>query len=114
MSKRKHDIRGRIYIINDSLVSRDNYSKPNRRVVAVNNDKNNVHIMKIKSLYDKKGNRRNNLITIESYNCLTKPSGIEKKVHKKTSRNNPICENLMKKTKTRLNKWDMKKIGNYH
>lgn len=110
MSRRKRYIKGNIYTINDSLVSRDNYSKANRRVVAVNNDKNNVHIMKIKSLYDKNGNERKNLIPIENYNCLTKKSGIEKKVHTKTSRNKPIVESLMKKTKSRLNKWDMEKI----
>ena len=97
MARKKRYIKGRIYIINDSLVSRDNYSKPNRRVVAVNNDKNNVHIMKIKGLYDKNGNMRKNLIPIENYNCLTKPSGIEKKVHRKTSRNKLILESRLKK-----------------
>ena len=110
MARRKRYIRGRIYEINDSLVSRDGYSKSNRRVVAVNNNKKRVHIVKIKSLKDKKGRLRTNLIPIENYACLDRPSGIDPFVHRTTKRNRPILEKKMKKTNSRLNKWDMKEI----
>lgn len=111
MARKKRYIKGRIYLINDSLISRDNYKKANRRVVAVNNDKDNVHIVKIKGLYDKNGNKRKNLIPIEHYPILNKPSGIHPKVYKKTSRNKPIIEKRMWETKSRLNKWDLAKIS---
>lgn len=111
MKRKKRYIRGRIYIINDGLVSRDGYRKRNRCVVAVNNDRKNVHIAKIKSLYNSDGSMRPNLIPIENYNCLTKPSGIHPKVYKKNKWGKPIVEKKMIKTKSRLNKWDMKKIS---
>lgn len=109
---RHKSIKGRIYIINDSLLSRDGYWKQNRRVVAINNNKRRVHVMKIKSLYDKNGKMRN-LIPIENYNCLTKPSGIEKRVYNTTRFKTPIREKKMFRTNSRLNKWDMDKIKNY-
>lgn len=111
MARKKRYIKGKIYVINDRLVSRDRFSKPNRRVVAINNDKNNVHIVKIKSLFKKNGERRKNLIPIENYNCLNKLSGIHPKVYRKTAHNKPILERRMRKTKARLNKWDMRKIS---
>ena len=40
MSRRKRYPKGRIYIADDKIFSRDNYSKQGRRVVAVNNNKN--------------------------------------------------------------------------
>ena len=70
MPRRKRYIRGKIYLIDDKILSRDGYSKSNRRVVALNNDKNRVHIVKIKSLYDSKGNRRKNLIPIEKNSLI--------------------------------------------
>ncbi len=112
--KRKKKLRGNIYIINDSLVSRDRYSKPNRRVVAVNNDPKKMKIVKIKSLYDKNGKRRKNMVPIDIYPCLYKRSGIYPKVYNKTARNNHIEEAKMKKTRYKLNKRDMKKIKNIY
>ena len=55
-----------------------------------------MHIVKIKGLYDSKENIRSDLIPIESYSVLTKKSGIDPFVHKKTN--------------VRLNKSDMLKI----
>ena len=52
-------------MIDDKVLSRDGYSKSNRRVVALNNDKTRVKLAKIKSLYDENGNRRKKLIPIE-------------------------------------------------
>ena len=111
MARRKRYIRGKIYITNDSLFSRDGYSKSNRRVVALNENKNRLHLVKIKGLYDKNGVRRGNLIPIENYDGLTKPSGIDPYVYKTTKRNSPIREGKLKKTNVRLNKWDLEKIG---
>lgn len=108
--KIKKKFRGNIYLINDSLVSNDNYSKANRRVVAVNNNPNNLHIVKIKSLYDKNGNRRKNLIRIGKYKCLTKKSGIHPKVYKKTRFTTNIKESKLHKTNCKLNLYDRFKI----
>lgn len=110
MARRKKYIRGKIYITNDSLFSRDNYQKSNRRVVAINNNKNRMHIVKIKGLYDKTGKIRKNLIPIEHYKGFTKKSGIDPYVYKSTKRNSPIKESKLHKTNIRLNKWDMHKI----
>ena len=110
VARTKRYIRGKIYIINDGLVSHDGYRKKNRRVVALNNDKREVHIAKIKGLYRNDGSRRSNLIPIENYNALSKPSGIYPYVYKKTAKGQSIEVSKMKKTRSRLNKWDMKKI----
>ena len=112
--KKKKKLRGNIYIINDSLVSRDRYSKANRRVVAVNNNPNKLRIVKIKSLYDSNGKKRKGLIPIKIYPCMYKRSGIDKHVYYKTSKNKPIQETKMKKTRYRLNKRDMKRIKNIY
>ena len=53
MPRRKRYIRGRVYTVNDHVLVR--YSKANRRVVVLNNDKNNMHVRRITSLYDKNG-----------------------------------------------------------
>lgn len=112
--KRKKKLRGNIYIINDSLVSRDRYSKPNRRVVAVNNNPEKMKIVKIKSLYNDKGVKRKCLIPIDIYSCLYKRSGIDKRIYYETNKNKPIKETKMKKTRFKLNKRDMKKIKNIY
>ena len=110
MSRRKRYIKGKIYITNDSVFSRDNYSKSGRRVVVINNDRQNMHVVKIKGLYDSNGNLRKNLIPIEHYSVLDKKSGIDPYVFIKTKWHSSIKENKMHKTNVRLNKWDMKKI----
>jgi hypothetical protein len=51
------------------------------------------------------------LIPIENYNVLSKPSGVYPYVYKKTARGHPIEASKMQKTRSRLNKWDMKKIS---
>lgn len=111
MARRKRYLKGKIYIVDDKIFSTDNYSKPGRRVVVFNNDKNKLHVVKIKGLYDSNGKRRKGLIPIENYNSLTKPSGIDPHVYKKTKYYKPIKENKLIKTNSRLNKWDMKKIS---
>ena len=110
MSRRKRHIRGKVYITNDSLFSYDRYSKSGRRIVAVNNDKNNMQVVKIKGLVDSKGKKRKGLLPIESNAALSKPSGIDPRVYKKTARGQPIVEQKLKKTGVRLNKWDIKKL----
>lgn len=107
MAKKKRYIKGRVYIVNDHLLVK--HSKPNRRIVALNNDKNNMHVRRITSLFDQNGKMKN-VIPIEKYPDIPKASGIEKKTFRRTLRGKPIRESQLKKTKTRLNKWDMKKM----
>lgn len=111
MARRKRYIKGRVYLVNDKVLSLDGYAKKDRRVVALNNDKNKMYVAKIKSLYDSNGNKRSKLIPIEKYPAIRKPSGVYTYVYKKTKWNTPIKECKLVKTNTRLNKWDMKKIS---
>ena len=69
-----------------------------------------MHVRRIMSLYDDQGKRRD-LIPIEKYPDIPKPSGIEKRTFRKTLSGKPIQEKFLGKTKTRLNKWDRKKMG---
>ena len=85
------------------------HSKSNRRIVVLNNDKNNMHVRRITSLYDCNGKRKN-VIPIERYPDIPKASGIERKTFRRTLSGKSIEERYLKKTKTRLNKWDMKKM----
>ena len=110
ISRRKKHIQGRVYKLNDHVLV--HFSKGNnqyRRVVALNNDKSNMHVRRIMSLYDKNGKRRD-LILIEKYPDIPKASGIEKRTYRKTASGKPIQEKYLTKTKTRLNKWDRKKM----
>lgn len=101
MARRKRYIQGKVYKLNDHALVK--YSKSNRRVVVLNNNKNNMEVRRIMSLYDKKGNKRN-LIPIEKYPDINKFSGIEKRTFRKTVSGKPIQERYLIKTKTRLNK----------
>ena len=74
------------------------------------NDRDNMEVRRIFSLYDKNGNKRKNLIPIEKYPDIRKPSGVENKTFRKTKNNKPIRESNLVKTKTRLNKWDRAKM----
>ena len=65
----------------------------------------------VKGLYDGNGKLRKKMIPIERYSVLHKLSGIFPFVYKTTAKGNPIRENKLKKTKDRLNKWDMRKIS---
>lgn len=85
------------------------YSKSNRRVVALNNNRNNMDVRRIMSLYDHNGKRRN-LIPIEKYPDIPKSSGIEKRTFRRKLNGKAIRESDLKKTNTRLNKWDIKKM----
>lgn len=107
MSRTKKYIKGKVYLTNDHLLVKN--SKPNRRIVALNNDRENMHVRRITSLYNKNGKKKD-VIPIERYPDIPKASGIEKKTFRKTLRGKPIKEKYLKKTNTRLNKWDMKKI----
>lgn len=111
MPRRKKYIKGRVYILKDSVLVKNN--KSNRRVVSMNNDPNDMAVRRIFSLYDKDGNIRIKLIPIEKYPDIQKQSGVENKTFRKTLRGKPIEEKYLTKTKTRLNKWDMEKIRRY-
>ena len=108
MGRRKRYITGKVYKINDHVLVR--YRKSDRRIVSLNNDKNNMEVRRIMSLYDKNGNRKKNLIPIEKYPDIPKASGIEKRTFRKTSSGKPIQEKYLTQTKTRLNKWDRKNM----
>lgn len=110
MARRKRYIIGRVYKLNDHVLV--SYSKSNRRVVSLNNDRNNMEVRRIMSLYDKNGNRKKNLIPIEKYPDIPKYSGIEKRTFRSTVSGKPIQEKYLEKTKTRLNKWDRKNMYN--
>lgn len=75
----------------------------------MNNNKNDMQVRRITSLYDKNGKRKD-VISIEKYPDIRKESGVEKKTFRHTLRGKPIQEQFLKPTKTRLNKWDMKKL----
>ena len=111
MPRRKKYIRGRVYIINDQLLVK--HSKSNRRIVAMNNNKNEMAVRRITSLYNDKGERKKNVIPIERYPDIPKLSGVENKTFRTTLRGKPILESRLKKTKTRLNKWDMLRIRTF-
>lgn len=108
MSRRRRYIKGKVYITNDKVLVGGRGKK--RRVVSMGNDKNNMAVRRISSLYDKDGNKRKNLIPIEKYPDIPKVSGVEVKTFRKTVSGKPIQEKYLGKTKTRLNKWDMARI----
>lgn len=109
MARKKRYIRGNVYITNDKMLVGGKGKK--RRVVSMGNDRNNMAVRRISSLYDKNGNKKERLIPIEKYPDIPKPSGVEYKTFRRTVSGKPIQEKYLGKTKTRLNKWDMKKIG---
>lgn len=109
MARRKLYITGRVYKLNDHVLVK--FSKPDRRVVSLNNDRNNMEVRRITSLYDKNGKKKN-VIPIGKYPDIPKDSGIEKRTFRKTLSGKPIQEKYLQKTKTRLNKWDRKNMYN--
>lgn len=109
LSRRKRYIRGKVYYTNDKMLVGGIGKK--RRVVSMGNDKNNMAVRRIFSLYDKNGKKRENLIPVEKYPQIPKESGVEPKTFRKTIGGKPIQEKYLRKTKTRLNKWDMQKIS---
>ena len=108
MARRKKYIKGKVYITNDTVLVGGRGKK--RRVVSMGNDKENMAVRRISSLYDKDGNKKQNLIPIEKYPDIPKASGVEVKTFRKTVSGKPIKEKHLGKTNTRLNKWDMARI----
>lgn len=108
MSRRKRYIKGKVYVTNDKVLVGGKGKK--RKVVSMGNDKNNMAVRRISSLYDNKGKKKEWLIPIEKYPDIPKVSGVEDKTFRKTVSGKPIQEKYLGKTNTRLNKWDMDKI----
>lgn len=108
MARRKKYITGKVYITNDKLLVGGKGKK--RRVVSMGNDKENMAVRRVMSLYDKNGNKKLRLIPIEKYPDIQKESGVENKTFRKTVGGKPIQEKYLGKTNTRLNKWDMEKV----
>lgn len=97
MSRRKRYIRGKVYITNDKILVGGKGKK--RRVVSMGNDRNNMAVRRISSLYDKNGNIKKNLISIEKYPDIPKESGVEVRTFHKTISGKPIKEEYLRKTK---------------
>ncbi len=108
MARRKKYIKGKVYMTNDKVLVGGRGKT--RRVVSMGNDKENMAVRRISTLYDKDGNKKKNLIPIEKYPDIPKASGVEVKTFRKTVSGKPIKEKYLGKTKTRLNKWDMARI----
>lgn len=108
MSRKKRYIKGKVYITNDKVLVGGKGKK--RRVVSMGNNKNNMEVRRIISLYDKNGKLKGWLIPIEKYPDIPKASGVEDKTFRKTKKGEPIQEKHLGKTNTRLNKWDMARI----
>ncbi len=108
MGRRRRYIQGKVYITNDKLLVGGKGKK--RRVVSMGNNKDKMEVRRIISLYDKNGKKKERLIPIEKYPDITKASGVERKTIRSTVNGKPIQEKNMRKTKTRLNKWDMFKL----
>ena len=108
LARRKRYIKGKVYITNDKVLVGGKGKK--RRVVSMGNDKNNMAVKRIMSLYDKNGKKKERLIPIEKYPDMPKASGVEDKTFRKTTSGKPIQEKYLSKTNTRLNKWDMERI----
>ena len=108
MARRKRYIKGRVYITNDKVLVGGKGKK--RRVVSMGNDKQNMAVRRILSLYDKNGKKKERLIPIEKYPDIPNFSGVEDKTFRETVSGKPINEKYLSKTKTRLNKWDMARI----
>lgn len=109
MARRKRYIKGKVYYTNDKVLVGGRGKK--RRVVSMGDDKNNMAVRRISTLHDKNGNIRKHLIPIEKYPDIPDESGVEVKTFHETVSGKPIQEKYLTKTKTRLNKWDMKKIS---
>ncbi|MDE5602170.1 MAG: hypothetical protein K2J16_06705 [Clostridia bacterium] len=109
MGRKRRYIKGKVYFANDSMLVGGKGKR--RRVVSMGNDKNNMAVRRILSLKDKNGKIKKNLIPIEKYPDIPEASGVEVKTIRKTVKGKPIQEKYLVKTKTRLNKWDMKKIS---
>ena len=99
-----------MYYTKDHVLVGYNDKRKVRRVVSLNNNPNNMDVRRITSLYYKSGNIKQNVIPIEKYPDIRKPSGIEKRTFRKTVSGKPIQEKFLTKSKTRLNKWDRKKM----
>ena len=105
--RRKRYIRGRVYYTNDTALV--NAKPKSRMVVSVNDNPENMQVRRI--LTAGKGKNSREGIPIEKYPNIRKPSVVERRIFKKTRTGQPIQAKRMKKSKTRLNKWDRKKLG---
>lgn len=108
MARRKRHITNKVYITDDKVLVGGKGKK--RYVVSMGNDKNNMAVRRISSLYGKDGKKKERLIPIERYPDLPKQSGVENKTFRKTISGKPINEKHLRKTNSRLNKWDAERI----
>lgn len=105
MSRRKRYIKGRLFYSNDKILTKSD--PKNRRIIAVNNDGNNMHVRRVLSASG--GRNAKNGIPIERYPDIPKDSVLENRVIRQTVYGEPLQSKRMRKSNTRLNKWDRKK-----
>ena len=103
----KRYIKGFVYYTNDNVLQ--TISPKKRRVVVINNNPNEMHVRRILSAGKGRNSRKG--ILIERYADIPKRSVVENRTFRRDYRGRKLKEIYMRKTKTRLNKWDMKKIG---
>ena len=104
--RKKRYIKGFVYYTNDGLLKKTNPKK--RRVVVINNNPDEMHVRRILSAGKGRNSRKG--ILIERYGDIPKQSVIENRTYRRDYRGRKLKEIYMRKSKTRLNKWDMKKI----
>ena len=108
MARRKRYIKGRVFITNDRYLT--GHHKPYRRVVAVNNNPNEMHVRRITKIENGGRNARKGT-PIEIYPDIPKPSVVENKTFRRTTKGKKLkLKKHMKPTRTRLNKWDRAKL----
>ena len=106
MARRKRYIKGRVYYTNDSILV--NVKPKKRRVVAINNNPNMVHVKRI--LTANKGRNSIRGKPIEKYPDIPKQSVVENRTFRKTRSGKPIKASNMRKSATRFNKWTERKL----
>lgn len=107
MTRRKKYLQGRVYYTSDSVLTKA--KKKKRRVVVINDNPNQMFVRRILTA----GKGRNSLkgILIERYPDIPKISVVENRTFRANKHGKPLVESKMRRSKTRLNKWDRRKIG---
>ena len=108
MARRKRYLNGRVFITDDSILT--GHHKKGRRVVVINNNPSELYVRRITKLENGGRNARKGII-IEIYPDIPVKSVVENKTFKKSVNGKPLRASKMRKTNTRLNKWDRKKLG---
>ena len=107
MARRKRYVKGRVFITNDAVLTKSAPKK--RRVVVTNNNPKKARVRRVLSAG--KGRNSQKGTPIEKYPDIRKESVVESRTFTQSINGQPLDTTRMRKTKTRLNKWDRKKLG---